>query len=80
MSFLSLNRPVAGLPRVRSEAGPRIPRSCKRIHKNGLLFRGQCQRGVPVCPAVAYEADTSEGFNDEAEDFYAILGVVSADL
>lgn len=34
-------------------------------------------RGVFVCPAVAYEADAVESLNNEAEDFYAILGVVS---
>lgn len=36
--------------------------------------------GVVVCPAVGYEADTAESLNDEAEDFYAIFGVVSDEL
>ena len=47
-----------------------------RQRNNVSVSRGKL-RNLSVCPSVAYEVQTNEGMNDEAEDFYAILGVVS---
>ncbi len=51
-----------------------------RLRDNVSISRGKLMQSILVCPSVAYEAQTNEGVNDEAEDFYAILGVVSPDM
>lgn len=81
MSFSSVSRPVTG-PICTGVAAGRHHIGCPRLmspvrqRNNVSVSRGKL-RNLSVCPSVAYEVQTNEGMNDEAEDFYAILGVVS---
>lgn len=44
--------------------------------KNVQQYNRKSKSNRLTCSSVAYEAPVEEGVNDEAEDFYAILGVV----
>ena len=57
----------------------RCPRLVNRVRlrNNVVPRRGNLGHVVLVRASVAYEIPTNEGMNEEAEDFYAILGVVS---
>ena len=85
MSFFTVNRAVAGplgTPSVafQQTVGLSVSFHQSAVRNSGLLLRDRRVPGVFGCPAVAYEADAAESLNDEAEDFYAILGVVSDDI
>ena len=81
MSCFNVSRPVIG-PICTDEAAVRhhgrYPRLLSPGQQRNVAYfsRGKVKQSLFVCPSVAYEAHTSE-LNDEAEDFYAILGVVS---
>lgn len=81
MSCTALSR-IAQPPRRYDRQAPLLLKCLRRPLSAALLPKASRRKTTPkrnsltLKAAVAFETDTVDGVNDEAEDFYAVLGVV----